>query len=59
MARQSGIKTYNKDTKEGILRYLMVRESQHTGEVMCAIFAADDPEPYEEEINKLLKTISI
>lgn len=58
-ARQSGIKTYNKDTKEGILRYLMVRESQDTGEVMCAIFAADDPEPYEEEINKLLKTISI
>ncbi|OFO55055.1 23S rRNA (uracil(1939)-C(5))-methyltransferase RlmD [Nosocomiicoccus sp. HMSC059G07] len=56
-AKQSGIKTYNKDTKEGILRYLMVRESQHTGEVMCAIFAADDPERYEAEINQLLKTL--
>src|SRR5699024_4761742 len=56
-AKQSSIKTYNKDTKEGILRYLMVRESQHTGEVMCAIFAADDPEPYEDEINQLLKTL--
>ncbi|MCG7346310.1 23S rRNA (uracil(1939)-C(5))-methyltransferase RlmD [Sporosarcina sp. ACRSL] len=34
---------YNKDTHEGLLRHLMVRESFATGEVMLALFATKAP----------------
>ncbi|MCG3088431.1 23S rRNA (uracil(1939)-C(5))-methyltransferase RlmD [Sporosarcina cyprini] len=35
---------YNKDTHQGLLRHLMVRESFATGEVMLALFATESPE---------------
>ncbi|MBB4824957.1 23S rRNA (uracil1939-C5)-methyltransferase [Sporosarcina luteola] len=34
---------YNKDTHQGLLRHLMVRESFATGEVMLALFATEAP----------------
>jgi 23S rRNA (uracil1939-C5)-methyltransferase len=35
---------YNKDTHEGLLRHLMVRESFATGEMMLALFATEAPD---------------
>ncbi|MEF2292135.1 23S rRNA (uracil(1939)-C(5))-methyltransferase RlmD [Virgibacillus dokdonensis] len=34
---------YDKETKEGLLRHLMVRHSQATGEMMLALFATESP----------------
>ncbi|GEN57963.1 23S rRNA (uracil-C(5))-methyltransferase RlmCD [Halolactibacillus alkaliphilus] len=34
---------YDKDTHEGLLRHLMVRQSFYTGEVMLGLFAAEAP----------------
>jgi 23S rRNA (uracil1939-C5)-methyltransferase len=38
-----GLTGYNKDTHEGLLRHLMVRESFATGEIMLALFATEAP----------------
>lgn len=38
-----GLTGYNKDTHEGLLRHLMVRESFETGELMLALFATKAP----------------
>ncbi|MCP8616306.1 23S rRNA (uracil(1939)-C(5))-methyltransferase RlmD [Salirhabdus salicampi] len=35
---------YNKDTHEGLLRHLMVRQSFATGEIMLGLFATEAPE---------------
>jgi len=35
---------YNKDTHEGLLRHLMIRESFATGEMMLALFATEAPD---------------
>ncbi len=45
---------YDKMTHEGLLRHLMIRHSQVTGEYMVAIFATELPEEYTEIINELL-----
>ncbi|HEX5563721.1 MAG TPA: 23S rRNA (uracil(1939)-C(5))-methyltransferase RlmD [Sporosarcina sp.] len=41
--KEFGLSGYNKDTREGLLRHLMVRESFETGEVMLALFATEAP----------------
>ncbi|WP_412973632.1 23S rRNA (uracil(1939)-C(5))-methyltransferase RlmD [Niallia circulans] len=38
------LKGYNKDTHEGLLRHLMVRQSFATGEMMLALFATEAPD---------------
>lgn len=38
-----GLSGYNKDTHEGLLRHLMVRESFETGEIMLSLFATEAP----------------
>ncbi|MCM3745083.1 23S rRNA (uracil(1939)-C(5))-methyltransferase RlmD [Sporosarcina luteola] len=41
--KEFGLPGYNKDTHEGLLRHLMVRESFETGEIMLALFATEAP----------------
>lgn len=41
--KEFGLTGYNKDTHEGLLRHLMVRESFATGEIMLAVFATEAP----------------
>ena len=41
---------YNKDTKEGILRNLLIRKSFATGELMVVLYAAEDLQEIEEAI---------
>ncbi|WJQ07478.1 23S rRNA (uracil(1939)-C(5))-methyltransferase RlmD [Geobacillus stearothermophilus] len=43
-ARDHQLPGYHKDTHEGLLRHVMVRESFATGEVMVALFATEAPE---------------
>ncbi|MCR8657265.1 23S rRNA (uracil(1939)-C(5))-methyltransferase RlmD [Paenibacillus endoradicis] len=42
--KEFGLKGYNKDSHEGLLRHLMVRESFATGEMMLALFATQTPD---------------
>ncbi|NIK78714.1 23S rRNA (uracil1939-C5)-methyltransferase [Paenibacillus castaneae] len=42
--KEFGLKGYDKDTHEGLLRHLMVRESFATGEMMLALFATKTPD---------------
>ncbi|MEK4426847.1 23S rRNA (uracil(1939)-C(5))-methyltransferase RlmD [Solibacillus sp. FSL K6-1523] len=42
--KEFGLKGYNKDKHEGLLRHLMVRESFVTGEMMLALFATQTPD---------------
>lgn len=42
-AKEHQLTGYNKDTHEGLLRHLMVRESFATGEIMLALFATEAP----------------
>ncbi|WP_077303138.1 23S rRNA (uracil(1939)-C(5))-methyltransferase RlmD [Virgibacillus pantothenticus] len=37
---------YDKETKDGLLRHLMVRHSQATGEMMLALFATESADQY-------------
>ncbi|WP_421385429.1 23S rRNA (uracil(1939)-C(5))-methyltransferase RlmD [Bacillus salacetis] len=39
-----GLKGYDKDNHEGLLRHLMVRQSFATGEIMLGLFATEAPE---------------
>lgn len=43
-AKDHQLTGYNKDTHEGLLRHLMVRQSFKTGELMVALFATEAPE---------------
>ncbi|MES1046660.1 23S rRNA (uracil(1939)-C(5))-methyltransferase RlmD [Heyndrickxia oleronia] len=45
---------YNKDTHEGLLRHLMVRQSFATGEMMLALFATEGP---NEHLDKAAKNL--
>lgn len=45
---------YNKDTHEGLLRHLMVRQSFATGEMMLALFATESP---NEHLDKAAKNL--
>lgn len=42
--KEFGLKGYDKDTHDGLLRHLMVRESFTTGEMMLALFATKTPD---------------
>lgn len=42
--KEFGLKGYDKDAHEGLLRHLMVRESFATGEMMLALFATETPD---------------
>lgn len=42
--KEHELKGYNKDTHEGLLRHLMVRQSFATGEMMLALFATEAPD---------------
>lgn len=42
--KENELKGYNKDTHEGLLRHLMVRQSFATGEMMLALFATEAPD---------------
>ncbi|MED3652526.1 23S rRNA (uracil(1939)-C(5))-methyltransferase RlmD [Heyndrickxia sporothermodurans] len=41
--KEHQLKGYDKDTHEGLLRHLMVRQSFATGEMMLALFATESP----------------
>lgn len=47
---------YDKDTHEGLLRHLMVRQSFATGEIMLALFATESPEGSLQEAAEDLVT---
>ncbi|WP_391201396.1 23S rRNA (uracil(1939)-C(5))-methyltransferase RlmD [Psychrobacillus sp. L4] len=42
--KEFGLKGYDKDAHDGLLRHLMVRESFATGEMMLALFATKTPD---------------
>lgn len=42
-AKEHRLEGYNKDTHQGLLRHLMVRQSHTTGEMMFALFATEAP----------------
>ena len=42
--KEFGLTGYDKETREGLLRHLMVRESFETGEMMLALFATATPD---------------
>ncbi|MDT9755193.1 23S rRNA (uracil(1939)-C(5))-methyltransferase RlmD [Heyndrickxia coagulans] len=42
--KEHGLKGYDKDAHEGLLRHLMVRQSFATGEMMLALFATEAPD---------------
>lgn len=49
---------YNKDTHEGLLRHLMVRQSFVTGEIMLGLFATEAPIAHlERAVNDLAQRI--
>lgn len=50
---------YNKDTHEGLMRHLMIRESQATGEMMIALFATGDEENYREILEELIEELTV
>jgi 23S rRNA (uracil1939-C5)-methyltransferase len=51
---------YNKDTHEGLLRHLMVRQSFATGEIMLGLFATEAPAGrLEKAADDLVKRITV
>ncbi|WP_044022721.1 23S rRNA (uracil(1939)-C(5))-methyltransferase RlmD, partial [Bacillus sp. SG-1] len=53
-----GLKGYDKDAHEGLLRHLMVRQSFATGEIMLGLFATEAPESnLEEAVSDLVKRV--
>lgn len=58
-AKSQQLTGYNKDTHEGLLRHLMVRQSFATGEMMLALFATEGPDAHlEKATDDLVKRIS-
>ena len=49
----SNLPAYNKETKEGLLRHLILRQSHQTKELMVGIVANGMPENYDEVTQKL------
>ncbi len=57
-AKDHHLSGYNKDTHEGLLRHLMVREAQ-TGEIMLALFATETPHgTLEKPVSDLIKRVT-
>ena len=53
-----GLLGYDKMTHNGLLRHLMIRHSQITGEYMVAVFATETPNVIEEEVNELVQELT-
>lgn len=52
------LKGYDKDTHEGLLRHLMVRQSFANGEMMLALFATESPTGHlESAVNDLIQRV--
>lgn len=49
---------YDKETKEGLLRHLMLRKSQATGELMVSLFTTEDTSQRQEEAEDLTQRLS-
>ncbi|MFB9860924.1 23S rRNA (uracil(1939)-C(5))-methyltransferase RlmD [Salinicoccus siamensis] len=49
---------YDKDAHAGLLRNLMTRYSQKTGELMLAIFATDSPKAHQKAVDDLISRLS-
>lgn len=50
--------SYDKDTKEGLLRHLMIRKSHATGELMVVLFTTEDTNDLQEEVEDLAQRMS-
>ena len=57
-AKRHELPGYNKDTNVGLMRHLMIRESQITGEMMIALFTTDDRENHKEILDELIETLT-
>lgn len=55
--RKHQIPGYEKETKEGVLRHLMMRQSFETKELMIVIYATVTPSVYETEIEELKQSL--
>ncbi|MFC3418568.1 23S rRNA (uracil(1939)-C(5))-methyltransferase RlmD [Salinicoccus hispanicus] len=53
-ARDHQLSGYDKDRHTGLLRNLMVRQSQKTGELMLAVFATEGPSEIEVAVEDLV-----
>ncbi|MDK7049861.1 23S rRNA (uracil(1939)-C(5))-methyltransferase RlmD [Aerococcus sanguinicola] len=49
-----GLAGYDKKTKQGLLRQLLLRQGQKTGEVMLALFAKEDSSQFPEAVADLI-----
>ena len=56
--KEHNFKGYNKETKEGLLRQLVVRESAATGEIMVALFATESASHFKNAAENLVKDLS-
>jgi 23S rRNA (uracil1939-C5)-methyltransferase len=57
-AKEHQLKGYHKESHEGLLRHLMVRQSFATGEMMLALFATEEPAGHlEKAVNDLVGRI--
>ncbi|MRH44578.1 23S rRNA (uracil(1939)-C(5))-methyltransferase RlmD [Aquibacillus halophilus] len=54
MADRLGITAYDEQSHKGVLRHIMVRTGQETGETMIVIVTRTEQLPYEEELVKEL-----
>lgn len=57
-AKEYQLKGYEKETHEGLLRHLMVRQSFATGEMMLGLFATEAPSLHEEAVRDLIERIT-
>lgn len=49
---------YNKETHEGLLRQLMIRQSSRTNEIMVVLFATKNYDNFEEAVTNLTKRLT-
>lgn len=57
-AREHELSGYDKDRHEGLLRNLMTRQSQKTGELMLAIFSTGTPEENQAAVDDLVSRLT-
>ena len=57
-AAEFNLPGYDKDTHTGLLRHLMVRQSQVTGELMAALFATESPKAHPEAVDALVMRLT-
>lgn len=52
--QEKGIKAYNEDTQDGLIRHILIRDGRHTGELLVCIVINGETLPYGEELGKAL-----